>query len=233
MLNMLRAILFYLGYFVSLILYASGCVLVCWLLPLKTRYSIVLVWNRFAVWWLKISCGIRYRVSGAEHVPAKPFVVLSNHQSQWETLFLSYYFLPITAILKKELLKIPFFGWGLSLLKPIAIDRSKRNAARDSLLSQGKQHLRDGFSILIFPEGTRVEPGEVRKYSVGGAELAIACGVKIVPVAHNAGRFWPKQALRKNPGCIEVIIGAPIETVGRNPRELTEEFRQWVIGQGL
>lgn len=233
MLNYTRALIFYLGYTISLIIYATGCVVFGWPLPLKSRYRVFLQWNRFAVWWLKISCGVSYRISGTEHIPSEPYVLLSNHQSQWETLFLTYYFLPICAILKKELLKLPFFGWGLMLLKPIAIDRSKRNAARDSLLTQGKQHLEDGFSILIFPEGTRVAPDVHKKFSTGGAELAIACGVKVLPVAHNAGRYWPARSMSKNPGCIEVVIGPAMDSTDRDPRELTAEIQQWVLRQQL
>ena len=233
MLNAIRATLFYFIYSLSLVIYASLCILVGWMLPLHSRYPFFLMWNRFAVWWLKISCGVSYRITGAENIPDKPYVLLCNHQSPWETLFLSYRFQPACAILKKELLKIPFFGWGLALLQPIAIDRSKRRAAREQLLTQGKDRINRGFSILIFPEGTRVDPGVEKKYSTGGAELAIATGVPVLPVAHNAGKFWPARKLAKKPGCIDMIIGKPVSSVGREARGLTEEFRQWVEQQNL
>jgi 1-acyl-sn-glycerol-3-phosphate acyltransferase len=231
--NAIRAIVFYFVYSVSLVLWASLCVLIGWMLPLHARYPFCLQWNRFAVWWLGLACGVRFRTTGSDNIPAAPYVLFSNHQSPWETLYFTYRFRPICPILKRELLKIPFFGWALALLKPIAIDRSKRRAARDQLLSQGQQRLANGFSIMIFPEGTRVDPGVEKKYSSGGAELAIAAGVPVLPVAHNAGKFWPAHRLGKTPGCIDMIIGKPMPTIGRDARELTEEFRQWVASHNL
>jgi 1-acyl-sn-glycerol-3-phosphate acyltransferase len=198
------------------------------MLPLHSRYRYFVQWNRFVVWWLGVCCGVRYQIQGREKVPSEPFVLLANHQSPWETLFLYYEFKPLCAVLKRELFRIPFFGWALWLLRPIAIDRNKRRGARDSLLSQGKQQLGNGISILVFPEGTRGKPGEDRKYYTGGAELAIAAGAKVLPVAHNAGELWPAHKLVKKPGIITVVIGDPIDTSGREARELTEQFKQWV-----
>jgi 1-acyl-sn-glycerol-3-phosphate acyltransferase len=233
MINAIRAAIFYTGYSVSLVLYATLCVLIGWLLPIHARYPFCLQWNKFAVWWLGLACGVRYRTTGSDNIPEGPFVLFANHQSPWETLYFTYLFQPICPILKQELLKIPFFGWGLALLKPIAIDRSKRRAARDQLLTQGRDRLDKGFSILIFPEGTRVDPGVEKKYSTGGAELAIAANVPVLPVAHNAGKFWPAHQFRKTPGYIDMVIGKPIDTSGRDARELTEQFRQWVASQQL
>jgi len=160
-------------------------------------------------------------------VPPAPFVLLANHQSPWETLFLYWEFLPICAILKRELYKIPFFGWALRLLRPIAIDRSKRGKALQQLLEQGRENLDDGFSVLVFPEGTRVEPGSEKKYSAGGAELAIASGRMIVPLAHNAGLFWPAHKFVKHAGTIRVVIGKPIDPTGRKARDVTREVEAW------
>ena len=154
--------------------------------------------------------------------------MLSNHQSPWETIFLYYFFQPLAATLKKELLYIPFFGWTLALLKPIAIDRSKKRQARKMILSQGKSRLDNAISVLIFPEGTRVDPGQDKAFSSGGATLAIESGAKILPVAHNAGEFWPAHKFIKTPGTVKVIIGEPIDTQGREPRELTEQVRVWI-----
>ncbi|MEI7950674.1 MAG: lysophospholipid acyltransferase family protein [Gammaproteobacteria bacterium] len=224
----LRSVLFYIVYAVTLIVHASLCVLLGWLLPLKTRFPLFVQWNRFVVWWVGICCGVRYEIHGREKVPAHPFIVLSNHQSPWETVFLYYQFQPLCAVLKRELLRIPFFGWALALLAPIAIDRSKRRNARDSMLQQGQQRVTAGISILVFPEGTRGDPGQDRKYFTGGAEMAIATGARIVPVAHNAGHYWPAHKLVKTPGTIQVFIGEPIETAGRDPRELMEQVKQWI-----
>lgn len=225
---MLRSILFYAGYVTSLILHGTLCVLVTWALPLVARYRLATLWNRFVIWWLRITCGVRYRVTGLENVPAGPFVLLSNHQSPWETLFLYYHFLPLCAILKKELLRIPFFGWALALLKPIAIDRRKGRSALNALMVEGPKRLEMGLSLLVFPEGTRTEVGQMKKFFPGGAELAIKAGAIVLPVAHNAGACWPARKFIKYPGVIDVVIGKPIPTTGRESRELTEEVQAWI-----
>jgi len=228
MLTWLRTTLFYVGYSVTLVPHATLCVVIGWMLPLHTRYHLAVLWNRFAVWWLQVTCGVSYRITGAEHVPDQPFVLLSNHQSPWETIFLYYYFVPLCATLKRELLYIPFFGWALFMLDPIAIDRSKRATARQIVLREGKRRLANGISVLVFPEGTRVAVGQHKKYSRGGAELAITAGVKVLPLAHNAGQCWPARRYLKTPGIIDVIIGAPIATEGRDARELSEAVQAWV-----
>jgi 1-acyl-sn-glycerol-3-phosphate acyltransferase len=221
MLMALRTALFYLGYASTLIVIATLCVLIGWALPLHTRFRFATLWNRFAVWWLGVTCGVRWRIRGVEHVPTGPFVLLANHQSPWETLFLYYYFVPICAILKRELLRIPFFGWALAILRPIAIDRSKGRSARNSLLSEGPKRLQAGLSVLVFPEGTRTEAGQQKKFLTGGAELAIAADALVLPVAHNAGLFWPARKFSKRPGTIDIIVGEPIPATGREARELT------------
>lgn len=226
----LRSALFYLGYGSTLVVHATLCVLICWALPLHSRFRFAMLWNRFAVWWVGVACGVRYRISGLENVPAKPFVVLANHQSPWETLFLYYYFLPICAILKRELLRIPFFGWALAILRPIAIDRSKGHSARASLLTEGPKRLQAGLSVLVFPEGTRMQVGQEKKYLTGGADLAIAAGATILPVAHNAGVYWPARKFAKRPGTIDVVIGKPIPAAGREARELTAAVEAVIRG---
>jgi 1-acyl-sn-glycerol-3-phosphate acyltransferase len=228
MLMNLRTVIFYIGYASTLIVHASLCVLFGWMLPLRARFRFATLWNRFVIWWLGISCGVHVRVSGQEHVPATPFVLLSNHQSPWETIFLYYYFVPICAILKRELLWIPFFGWALAILKPIAIDRSKGRSARQNMLAEGPKRLASGLSVLVFPEGTRIDVGQEKKFLTGGAELAIKAGAMIVPVAHNAGVCWPARRFGKRPGVVDVVIGKPISTDGREARELTEEVQAWI-----
>jgi 1-acyl-sn-glycerol-3-phosphate acyltransferase len=228
MINTLRSLLFYVVYGGSLIPHASLCVLLGWMLPLKTRYRYFVQWNRFVVWWVGVCCGVTFRMEGREKIPTQPYVMLSNHQSPWETLFLYCEFQPLCAVLKRELLRIPFFGWALALLDPIAIDRSKRRNARESMLEQGRRQLGQGVSVLVFPEGTRGAPGQDRKYYTGGAELAIATGARVVPVAHNAGLYWPAHQLVKRPGIITVVVGEPIDSTGREARELTEQVKRWV-----
>lgn len=220
--------MFYIGYYGLLIPHAVLCVVIGVFMPLRMRYRYFPVWNKFSVVWLRITCGVKYQIIGKENVPPAPFVLLSNHQSSWETLFLYWEFLPICAILKKELLHIPFFGWALRLLKPIAIDRSKRGRALQQLLEQGKQKLDGGFSVLVFPEGTRVAPGVEKKYSAGGAELAVTNNKKVLPVAHNAGLYWPARRFLKYPGTIQVVIGKPIDPAGKTAREVTREAESWI-----
>ena len=222
-----RATVFYVGYSLTLIPHATLCVLLGWMLPIKARYHYFVMWNTFTIWWLKAICGVKYRITGIENIPPHPFVLLSNHQSPWETIFLYTYFSPLCATLKYELLRIPFFGWALAMLNPISIDRSKRIGARQTLLIEGEKRLADGISVLVFPEGTRVAPGVEKKFSSGGTELAITAGALILPVAHNAGTCWPSHKFLKTPGIIDVIIGKPIPVNGREARELTEEVQTW------
>lgn len=230
MLASLRSALFYLGYASSLVVVATACVLVGWALPIRARYRLAMLWNGFVVWWVGVSCGVHYRIRGLENVPPQPFVMLANHQSPWETLFLYWYFQPICAILKRELLRIPFFGWALAVLRPIAIDRSKGRSARNSLLTEGPKRLQAGLSVLVFPEGTRIDVGQEKKFLTGGADLAIAAGALVLPVAHNAGLFWPARKFAKRPGVIDVIVGAPIPAAGREARELTAAVEAVIRG---
>lgn len=205
--------------------------LLLWPLPYRWGYNTVMVWNRFVIWWVGVCCGVRFRVVGQRQTGAEPCVVLANHQSTWETVFLQYYFGPASTILKKELLRIPFFGWGLALLRPVAIDRSNPIQALKRVKSLGIARLKEGNNILAFPEGTRMAPGQSGRYARSGADIACSAGVAVVPVAHNAGTCWPGRSLMKYPGIITVIIGEPIATQGRTSREVIEEARAWILGQ--
>ncbi len=224
----IRSCIFYLGFFSSLIICALFCLTIGLFLSLPKRYKYFLYWNKFAIAWLTICCGVKIDIKGQENTPNHPVVILSNHQSPWETIFLYYFFSPVSAILKKELLSIPLFGWSLALLKPIAIDRKRKLTARQAILQQGKNRLEQNISILIFPEGTRVQVGQNKKYQSGGAVLAIEAGATVLPVSHNAGNFWPSGRFLKYPGTIKVNIGKPIATAGRSARELTEEVENWI-----
>ena len=223
-----RSVLFYIGYVGSLVVHATLSVLLGVFMPIMTRFRFFLLWNRFIMWWLKVTCGVKVRVQGMENYPGAPLVILSNHQSTWETLYLIFHFMPVSAILKAELLNIPFFGWGLRMLQPIAIDRSKKREAHSAVFSQGRARLAAGISVLIFPEGTRVDPGVLKKFSSGGAELALQAGVPLLPVAHNAGHHWPARRFLKYPGTIDLIVGKPLATEGRSAKELTQEAEDWI-----
>jgi 1-acyl-sn-glycerol-3-phosphate acyltransferase len=170
-------------------------------------------------------------VLGAENLPRSPAIVLSKHQSAWETLAFQSIFPPLVWVLKRELLRIPFLGWALAMVSPIAIDRSARRGALKQLLDQGKDRLSKGFWIVIFPEGTRVKPGQKGKYNLGGAWLATHTGNPVVPVAHNAGEFWGKDAFLKRPGTITVIIGEPIDPSGIEAEKLNRQVEEWIEGR--
>jgi 1-acyl-sn-glycerol-3-phosphate acyltransferase len=228
MLVFLRSLFFYFGFFISLLVSSCLCLLIGPFLSIQNRYRFFPCWNHFIIFWLKLSCSIKVRVTGKDNIPPLPVVIISNHQSPWETIFLYYYFSPVSAILKKELLRLPFFGWALSLLKPIAIDRKQKFKSRRAVIEHGKERLNKGISVLIFPEGTRVPYGEDRTYQSGGATLSIEAGVKLLPVAHNAGLFWPSGKFLKRPGTIDVVIGPAIETQGKNARELTRTAEHWI-----
>lgn len=202
-------------------------------LPPLTRYRIITAWTRCIIWSARTVCGIRYRVIGAENIPQKPCVILSKHQSAWETLAFQLIFPPQVWVLKKELLRVPFFGWGLSMLSPIAIDRSLRREALQQLIEQGQQRLDAGFSIVIFPEGTRIPPGSRGKYRPGGARLAVQTGTAVLPVAHNAGRCWGRNAFLKHPGLVTVSIGPPISPEGLDAETLSARVEQWIEDEML
>ncbi|MBI3043311.1 MAG: 1-acyl-sn-glycerol-3-phosphate acyltransferase [Betaproteobacteria bacterium] len=192
------------------------------------RYRIITTWARLVMGAAERICGIRYRVLGAERLPRPPFIVLSNHQSAWETLAFQLIFPPQAWVVKRELLWIPFFGWGLAMLSPIAIDRGAGTRALRQLLGQGRERLARGFCIVIFPEGTRVAPRQRREYQVGGAWLAVRTATPVVPVAHNSGEFWRRNAFLKYPGTITVSIGAPIETGNLTPEALNSRVESWI-----
>jgi 1-acyl-sn-glycerol-3-phosphate acyltransferase len=197
-------------------------------LPALTRYRIISVWTRWVMWAARIICGIRFRVIGRENIPAEPCIILAKHQSAWETMGFQLIFPPQVWVLKRELLRVPFFGWGLAMLSPIAIDRSLRRAALQQLVEQGRQRLAAGFNIVIFPEGTRIAPGQRGQYRAGVAHLAVQTGATVLPVAHNAGLLWGRNAFLKYPGLITVSIGAPIAADGMAAETLIRRVEQWI-----
>ncbi|MDX1695611.1 MAG: lysophospholipid acyltransferase family protein [Ketobacteraceae bacterium] len=225
---LVRGVIFNLGYAVSVVIFGSFSVLILGFLPFRKRYFFATRWVNFLEWWLKVCCGITHRVIGYENLPDKPCVIVSNHQSTWETFFLQRYFSPQATVLKRELMWIPFFGWVIRFMKPIVINRSQRTSALKQMLRQGRERLKEGLWVLIFPEGTRVPVGESRPHFSGGAMLAIRSGVPIVPLVHNAGRVWPARDTRKYPGVITIKFGEPIDTTNRKPKELTEEIQTWI-----
>ena len=197
-------------------------------LPLPARYRVITLWTRLTVGAAETICGIRYRVLGAEALPPAPYIVLSKHQSAWETLAFQLIFPQQVWVVKRELLWIPFFGWGLAMLAPIAIDRNDRRRALRQMLDQGRDRLARGYCIVIFPEGTRVAPGARTEFQPGGAWLAAKTAAPVVPVAHNSGEFWRRNAFLKYPGTITVSIGAAIQRGGLSTDELNRDVEQWI-----
>ena len=200
-------------------------------LPRMLRYRIISGWSRLVVILARRILGIGWRIEGSENLPDRPAVILAKHQSAWETMAFQVIFPPQVHVLKRELLWIPFFGWGLALMSPISIDRSRGMAALRQIARKGKERLEQGFWVVVFPEGTRVAPGGKRKYQLGGAWLAAHAGAPVVPVAHNAGRVWPRNSFLKYPGRVTVRIGHPIETGGRAPQEVTAQAEAWIESQ--
>lgn len=231
----LRIALFYFLLSLSAFVWCLVSLAVAPFMSFRMRYRFVVkLWCGNAVWLAKSIIGLRYEVEGAENVPQTPCVILAKHQSTWETFFLSAYFEPLTQVLKRELLRVPFFGWAMLLIRPIAIDRNNPKAALRQLAKQGHERLMQGVWVLIFPEGTRVPVGQTGKFSRGGAALAVNAGLPVLPIAHNAGHFWPRNGWGKRPGVIRVVIGQPMYAEGDSPRaiaELNERAEEWVNTQ--
>jgi 1-acyl-sn-glycerol-3-phosphate acyltransferase len=204
----------------------GGAMGIAFFLPYQTQFAIARTWARALFWALDRLCGLKFVVEGREHIPTGNHIVMSNHTSAWETVAPFVIFPPQVWVLKRELLWIPFVGWGLKMLKPIAINRGEGHRAVNQVIEQGKQRLADGLWVVIFPEGTRVLAGQTRKFGVSGALLATSTGKSVVPLSHNAGKFWPRRGFLKKPGTIHVIIGTPIESAGKNPRQLNQEVQQ-------
>ncbi len=198
----------------------------CFWLPYRAQFNIARTWARILFWLLDKLCGLKFAVEGRELIPSGNHIVMSNHTSAWETVAQFLIFPPQVWVLKRELLWIPFIGWGLKLLRPISINRGAGHRAVTQVVDQGKARLADGLWIIIFPEGTRVVGKEKRKYGVGGALLATTANKFVVPLSHNAGDFWVRRGILKKRGTIRVIIGEPIDATGKDPRRLNEEVRQ-------
>jgi 1-acyl-sn-glycerol-3-phosphate acyltransferase len=224
---LLRSALFNLVLWLSAVLYAPLCLLT-FPFPFRWRYRFISQWARFQLWQAKVLCRLDYRVEGREHLPTGPAVVLAKHQSTWETLAFQRIFPPQIWVLKRDLLWVPFFGWGLALLAPIAINRRSAHRAMTQIIEQGRARLQAGTWVVIFPEGTRVAPGHRRRYGIGGAALAAASGYPVVPVAHNAGRYWPRRGFQKKSGTIRVVIGPAIHTHGKSAEEINRAAEEWI-----
>ncbi len=220
-----RSLLFFVGQMTSILVYFPVA-LIARLLPPKAAITLLSGWAKFNLWWLGLTCNLKYRIDGNK--PVGPAVIMAKHQSAWETIAFQALFPPQVYILKRELLRLPLFGWGLAAAHPIAIDRTEAVRSLEQVLEEGRKRLALGLSVVVFPEGTRVAPGTKRRYRAGGAQLAISAGVPVIPVAHNAGLYWPRDQFTKSSGVITVAVGEPISSSGREARELTDEIAQWI-----
>jgi len=205
-------------------------VLLSALLPLsiEQRYVIPRSWGLFECWLAKVVCGMNYVVEGRENLPDVPFVSLWKHSTAWETMAQMFVVPPASWLLKREVLWIPIVGWAVSTYRPIAINRSAGHSAVNQVVTQGRQRLAAGMGVIVYPEGTRVAPGQTRKYGVSGALLAVETGAPVVPIAHNSGYLWPRRSLLKKAGTIYVVIGRPIDPTGLDAREINRRAQEWI-----
>lgn len=225
---LVRSLIFLLFQAVTVVPFGILCLLMA-PLPFRVRYRVTLGWPRLVIWAARTICGIRWQVRGQENLPDGPAVLLSKHQSTWETFFyVSWLPRELCFVFKRELLWIPFFGWGIGLLEMIHIDRRQGREAFESIVNQGRRKLAAGRWIIMFPEGTRTPVGAQGQYKTGGARLAIRTGAPVIPFAVNSGECWPKQRFIKTPGLITVSIGPAIPTAGRTPDAVNDEVAGWI-----
>lgn len=224
---LMRSLCFMLLMWTSLIIYAP-LALLTFPFPYKIRYMVVTAWPKYHVWLLKVLCNLSYEVEGQENLPKDAAIVLAKHQSTYETFALPYLFPPYTWVLKRELMWVPFFGWGMAMLRPIAINRSSGRKAMEQLINQGRDRLDSGLWVVVFPEGTRIPAGKKGRYRLGGALLAHETGYPVVPVAHNAGTYWPKHSLLVYPGVVKIVIGPVIESKNKTAEQIRQQAEQWI-----
>jgi 1-acyl-sn-glycerol-3-phosphate acyltransferase len=192
-------------------------------------------WLGWAIGGARTIMGVEYRVTGRENLPlgdVNPAILLVKHQSTYETFLMPTIMPhPLAYVFKKELLYVPFFGWAMGRLDMIHIDRSQRAQAFNKVVEQGKTLLAQGVWIIMFPEGTRIPRGQKGVYKSGGARLAIETGAQVIPIAVTSAKCWPRKALVKYPGVVDVSIGQPIPSLGRKPDELMDQVEQWIEGE--
>ena len=226
---LLRSLIYFVLLLITTSLFGPALATFGWLLSFNGRSSIANLWARLNVLLLKHICKLDYRVTGLENFPSNNTIVLSKHQSAWETIALRCILPPEqTWVLKQELMWIPIFGWALAAAQPIAIDRKSGRKAASQVIQQGRERLEQGRTVVIFPEGTRVAPGSRKKYGIGGALLAEKTGYPVLPVAHNAGEFWRRRDIKKYPGIIQVVIGPVIDAKGLSAVEINKRAELWI-----
>jgi 1-acyl-sn-glycerol-3-phosphate acyltransferase len=230
----LRTAVFYLWMSSVTVIWFIPSLVIGLFLPLKARNYLVMVYYcTLVMFGLRWICGIRCEVEGRDNIPAdgRGYVLISKHQSTWETFMLPTLIAPHVQVVKKELSYLPFFGWGLQLIQPIFIDRSKKANALKQVIQQGEERLKAGIHVLVFPEGSRIPSGKRKAFSKGGAMLASKTAAPVIPIAHNSGDQWPNTYWVKSPGVIRVVIGKPIQTEGMGTAEINELTESWINEQ--
>jgi 1-acyl-sn-glycerol-3-phosphate acyltransferase len=227
----LRSLVYFVLMALSILLFGLPLAVLGWLMPMSWRHGIGNAWGLANLWLMKSVCGLTYTIKGMEYIPKGGAIIMSKHQSAWETIALRG-LLPKTQawVLKRELMWIPVFGWAMAVVHPIAIDRKAGRKAIREIIEQGKARLAESRNVIIFPEGTRTAPGQRHRYGIGGGLLAEKARAPVIPIAHNAGVFWARRGLRKYPGTIQVVVGAPIVTDGKTAAQIMTEVEEWIEG---
>lgn len=225
----IRSIAYFLMMVISIIIFGLAMSTVGLLLPLSVRDWLSQAWGNTNLWLMRMILGLKYRITGSENLPKAAAIIMSKHQSSWETISLKGLLGKQQSwVLKRELMWIPIFGWALASIPTIAINRNAGRQALKQIIQKGTKLLNDNRIVVIFPEGTRTAPGQKRKYGIGGAMLAEKSGYPVIPIAHNAGVFWKRRGLKKFPGTIDVVIGKPIETKGLKAGDINRRVEEWI-----
>ena len=225
-----RSTLFWISFLPGVLLCAALLSLM-FLLPLKFRIGVIRIWMSYTLVCLRILCGLKYTVEGLENIPDHGFIVMSKHSSTWETIVIQRFFRPLVWVVKRELTWIPFFGWGLKAMDAIALNRGTGRKAINQLIQESQFHMDNGRILMLFPEGTRVLPRQHKPFKLGGAIVSQRTGYSVLPIAHNAGEFWPRHSWIKWPGTIRVVIGKPIDPTGKKPEEIIDEVKTWIVSE--
>lgn len=215
--------------FLPVVLFLASIVSIAFFMPLGFHMGIVRFWIAYSLWCLRFTCGLNYSVEGLENIPDHGFIVMSKHSSTWETIAIQSFFRPLVWVVKRELTWIPFFGWALKALDSIALNRGTGRKAIKQLVRESQYHMDRGRILMLFPEGTRVLPMQKKPFKIGGAIVSQKTGYSILPIAHNAGEFWPRHSWIKWPGTIQVVIGKPIAPEGKTPEAIIREVENWIM----
>lgn len=227
----IRSTFFWVLFMIGIVFTALVLSILMWA-PLSWRIAFIRLWINYSLAMLQLFCGLKYRVEGMENIPQHGFIVMSKHSSTWETIALQKFFDPMVWVVKRELTRIPFFGWGLIAMNAIAIDRGTGRRAMKQLIEESKKRMDEGRILMMFPEGTRVSPGEKRPFKIGGAIVSVKTGYSVLPVVHNAGEYWPRHSWIKWPGTIRVVIGKPIDPEGMTSERIITAVEDWITRTG-